>query len=71
MELQKKIYNFILDFWKLVKTYTPPPKQENIPKWDELMAEADDVLKKHKTKTKEDTFFKALMFAWFDYIGKE
>lgn len=55
----------------MVKTYTPPPEQENIPKWDELMAEADDVLKKHKTGTKEDTFFKALMFAWFDYIGKE
>lgn len=71
MELQKKIYNFILDFWKLIKFYTPYPKKDDVKAWDKLIADSESVIKKHSTGTAEDKFFKDLVFAWFDYIGKE
>ena len=69
MELQKKIYNFILDFWKLVKKYTPPPKQEDQKAWDTLVNESTELVHKHETGTREDKFFRELVFVWFDYIG--
>lgn len=71
MELQKKIYNFILDFWKLVKQYTPRPDKDDIATWDKLTDESTKMLKRYEDGTKEYKFFKSLLFAWFDYIGKE
>lgn len=71
MELQKKIYNFILDFWKLVKKYTPKPNVDDIKVWDELLAESKEMLEKHKDDTPEYQLFKEWLFVWFDYIGKE
>ena len=70
MELQKKIYNFILDYWKLVKSYTPYPKKEDTAAWDKLINDSEAVLKKHSDGSPEDKFFKGLIFAWFDYIGR-
>ena len=69
MDLQKKIYNFILDFWKLVKFYTPAPPRDDIAKWDELLDQSLKMIDKHKTGTKEDKLFKDIVFAWHDYVG--
>ena len=71
MDLQKKIYNYILDFWKLIKLYTPAPDKDDIAKWDKLTEDAGTMLKKYEDGTREYKFFKNLLFAWFDYIGKE
>lgn len=71
MDLQKKIYNFILDFWKLIKLYTPYPKKEDIKAWDKLVDDSTGMLKKYDDGSREYVFFKNLVFAWFDYIGKE
>ena len=70
MDLQKKIYNFILDYWKLIKAYTPKPDINDTKTWDELVAEAEKMLKKYDDGSKEYKFFKALVFTWFDYMGK-
>lgn len=71
MDLQKKIYNFILDFWKHIKLYTPYPNKDDIPAWDKLTDDSMDLLKKYDDGSKEYRFFKGLMWVWFDYIGKE
>lgn len=71
MDLQRKIYNYILDFWKLIKQYTPYPSKDDISAWDKLQDDAGEMLKKYEDGTKEYKFFKSLLFTWFDYIGKE
>lgn len=71
MELQKKIYNYILDFWKLIKQYTPYPNKDDTEAWIKLIKDSEEMLKKHESGTKEDKFFRELLFTWFDYIGKE
>lgn len=70
MELKKKIYDFILDYWQLIKKYTPRPEQDDTKVWDDLLEDAEEVLKKHKDDSREYQFFKVLILAWFDYLGK-
>lgn len=71
MELQKKIYNFILDYWKLIKAYTPKPKDDDIAAWDKLVEDADALHKKYKDDTKEYQFFKGMIVLWLRYVGKD
>lgn len=70
MDLQRKLYNFIYEYWKLVKQYTPYPSNENIEAWDKLIEEAGAMLNRYNDGSIEYSFFKGLVFAWFDYIGK-
>lgn len=70
MELQKKIYNFILEYWKLVKKYTPPPKQSDNKVWDDIVKEADDLCQKYNDGSKEAVFFRRLVVEWMDYVGR-
>ena len=70
MELQKKIYNFILEYWKMVKKYTPPPKQADTKAWDAIVDEADALAKKYDDGTRESKFFRTLIVEWLAYIGK-
>ena len=71
MELQKKLYGFLYEYWKLVKRYTPYPSNDDIEAWDKLIEEASDMLKQFNDGSREYDYFKALLFTWFDYIGKE
>ena len=69
MDLQKKIYNFILDFWKLIKKYTPRPKQSEQKVWNELTNEAEKLIQKHNDGSPEWVMFKKMMVVWLDYTG--
>lgn len=69
MELQKKIYNFILDFWKLIKKYTPRPKQSEQKVWDAITDEVEQLNKKHDDKSPESVMFRKMIIVWLDYIG--
>lgn len=71
MDLQKKIYNFILEYWKLIKKYTPPPKQDNNAMWDAIVNEATELSKKHEDGSKEAFFFRKLIVDWLEYIGRK
>lgn len=71
MELQKKIYNFILDYWKLIKAYTPKPKDDDIATWDKLLEDTENLYKKYKDDTKEYQFFKDLIILFWRYLGKD
>ena len=57
MELQKKIYNFILDYWKLIKAYTPKPADDDIDRWDKLVEDAGKLSDKYKDDSREYQFF--------------
>lgn len=70
MDLQRKIYNFILEYWKLVKKYTPPPKQTDLDAWDAVIDETDALFKKHDDGSKESKFFRQLIVVWLEYVGK-
>ena len=71
MDLQKKIYNFILDYWKLIKKYTPKPKEDDMAAWDRLVEDTDKLYEKYKGDTRESLFFKDLILLWLRYVGKE
>ena len=71
MDLQKKIYNFILDYWKLVKKYTPRPKDEDITTWEQMIDDVDELSKKYKDGSREYDFFKGLIVLWLRYVGKD
>lgn len=70
MDLQKKIYNFILEYWKLVKKYAPPPKQTDLDGWDKVVDESDALFKKYDDGSKESKFFRQLIVVWLEYVGK-
>ena len=70
MDLQKKLYGFIYEYWKLVKQYTPHPSNDDIEAWDKLVEEASAMLSRYNDGSIEYSFYKALVFAWFDYVGK-
>ena len=69
MDLQKKIYNFILDFWKLIKRYTPRPKQEDQKVFAEITDEIEKLNKAHDDKSPEAQMFKKMMVVWMDYLA--
>lgn len=69
MDLQKKLYSFLYEYWKLIKQYTPIPNNEDMPAWDKLIEEAEDMLKRYDDGSVEYDFFKGLVFTWFDYAS--
>lgn len=69
MELQKKFYNFILAYWKLIKKYTPPPKQSD-DCWDVLAEEATQLSKQYEDGSKESKLFTKLIVDWLNYLGE-
>lgn len=71
MELQKKIYNFILDYWKLIKAWTPRPDDNDLDKWEKILEDVDKVNKKYMDDSKEYEFFKRLLLTWLEYMGKD
>jgi hypothetical protein len=71
MELQKKIYNFILDYWKLIKAWTPRPDDNDLDKWEKILEDVDKVNKKYMDGSKEYEFFKRLLLTWLEYMGKD
>ncbi len=70
MDLQRKIYSFLDEYWKLIKRYTPQPSNDDIEAWDKLLDEAGAMLNRYNDGSTEYSFLKELMFTWFDYIGK-
>lgn len=70
MDLQKKIYGFILDYWKLIKKWTPRPSEYDIDAWDRLVDDADALHKKYMDNSREYQFFKDLIILWLRYVGK-
>lgn len=70
MDLQKKIYNFILDYWKLIKEYTPRPAEDS-EKWEKILEDVDKLGKKYKDDSREYQFFYQLLFLWLRYMGRE
>lgn len=71
MDLQKKIYNFILDYWKLIKEYTPRPAEDDDARWEKILEDVEKLNKKYEDDTREYIFFKNLMLLWLKYIGRE
>lgn len=70
MDLQKKIYNFILDYWKLIKQYTPRPEEDS-DKWEKILDDVDKLSNKYKDETREYLFFKNMLLLWLNYMGRE
>lgn len=71
MELQKKIYNFILDYWKLIKEYTPRPAEDDTERWEKILEDVDALGKKYKDDSREYQFFYQMLFLWLRYMGRE
>lgn len=71
MDLQKKIYNFILDYWKLIKEYTPRPAEDDFARWEKILEDEAKLRKKYEDDSKEYQFFKNMLFLWLRYMGRE
>lgn len=66
MELEKQLYNFFLDFWRLVKKYAKQPSSAEA--WDELLRESDELNRKHDRGNAEGRFYKNCILAWYEYL---
>lgn len=68
MEEAKQIYDFILEFWRLVKKYVehPPINQED---WDWLIQEGEQLRRDHNTDEGSDILHKGMILAWYDYLA--
>ena len=56
MELEKQLYNFILDFWRLVKKYAKQPSSAEA--WDELLRESDGCTRSTTGETLKGAFIR-------------
>ena len=65
--MDRVIYGFILEYWKLVKQYSIDlPKDQN--EWDILLKQSEDIYKRHDNGKSEGRFFKRLILDWYDYL---
>lgn len=68
MNIEKQLYSFFVDFWRLVKKYATLPDTEEA--WGNLIDEASALNTKHNAGTAEGHFYTACIMAWYEYLSE-
>ena len=68
MNLERQLYSFFVDFWRLVKKYAKQPATDN--EWDNLLEEAETLYCRYNTGTAEGFLYKGCVMAWLNYLNK-
>ena len=66
MNIEKQLYSFFVDFWRLVKKYATQPDTEE--EWKNLTDEASALHSKHNNEKAEGRFYRACIVTWLEYI---
>ena len=66
MNIEKQLYSFFLDFWRLVKKYAKQPDTEE--EWENLTTEASALSSKHNNGKAEGRFYRACIVTWLEYM---
>ena len=70
MERTKKLYEFIKEFWLLIKKYIDVPSDKEYAAWMQIIDEAEDLNKKYKGDDPEGLFVKDCIVAWMAYLNR-
>lgn len=65
------MYDFISDFWKIIKKYAELPTDQT--EWDQLTDEASELTRKYRQQagdTPETRFFRKCVVDWLEYISE-
>ena len=69
MDRKLKIYNFIKDFWNIIKKYIDVPADKEDAAWMTILNESEDLSWKYKSKDPEGIFIKDCITAWMKYLN--
>ena len=69
MDRVMRIYNFIKEFWPLIKKNINVPPDSDEQGWYSLIDQANNLYEKHKSDDPEGRFFKNCILAWLDYLN--
>ena len=70
MDRKLKIYNFIKDFWNVIKKYIDVPDNKEDAAWMQIIDEAEDLNQKYKGEDPEGQFVKDCIVAWMAYLNR-
>lgn len=66
--MEKILYDFFFDFWRLVKKYASLPGTGT--EWDNLIDEANALNKKHNKGNAEGRLYNKCIIAWLEYLNE-
>jgi len=70
MNRTMRLYNFMKEFWLLVKKYVDVPDNKEDAAWMQIIDEAEDLNKKYKGDDAEGQFVKDCIVAWMAYLNR-
>lgn len=64
-----KLYNFIKEFWFLIKMFIEIPPNNDQDAWDYMVDQAGALEKKYRSDDAEGKFVTACVVAWLSYLN--
>lgn len=68
MEEMRKIYSFINQFWKFIKSHEIPAQNDD-EAWDVVVADAADLTKDHQSSDPLDKLYRMWVIAYLEYMS--
>lgn len=64
-----KLYNFIKDFWYLIKLFIEIPPNDDQESWGDMIAQASRLNKQYSSDDAEGQFIRDCIQAWLNYLN--
>ena len=68
MERKVRIYNFIKEFWNLVKSWIEVPSQSDSEGWEQVLSDSEKLKPYYSEDNAEGRFFRKMVVDWMEYL---
>ena len=68
MERKVRIYNFIRQFWDIVKSWIEVPSQNDSEGWEAILTDSEKLKPYYSEDTAEGRFFRKVVVDWMEYL---
>ena len=69
MDRKTRIFNFIQDYWNIIKKYIDVPDDKEDAAWMVILDESENLNQKYKSEDPEGIFFKDCIVVWMKYLN--